>query len=74
MVEVLHDRRQRDEPVAVERRKRGRPRKARTVVIHLRVNVDDYDAYCIVANRAGVAVLDVMRHVLHVNAPGKHLQ
>lgn len=63
------ERRQRDVPVAIERRKRGRPRKEGTVVVHLRVNTADYDNFCRVANRAGISVLDAMRYVLHIHAP-----
>lgn len=62
------------EPSPPLKKKRGRKRKVGTVVIHLRVNVHDYDAYCAVANRAGISVIDAMRYVLHIHAPSTPLQ
>lgn len=53
MVEIIFDRRQRDVPVAVERRKRGRPRKEDTVRVQIRLPISVYDHYCRVALRMG---------------------
>lgn len=59
-----------DAPV-IGYRKRGRPRKAQTMVIKVRLGVDVYDAYCRVALKSRQPVRSVLRHVLTIHAPSR---
>lgn len=50
-------------------RKRGRPKKAPTVQVQVRMVATAYDAYCRTALSARVPVRTVLRHVLELHAP-----
>lgn len=68
---VVFDRRVRDVPVAVERRKRGRPRKERTIRFQLRIPISVYDRYCRIAIRMGRGreVNSIIRRIVEFHAP-----
>lgn len=66
MVEVLFDRRQRSEPVAVERRKRGRKKLVQTRIVNVRLTHAQYDYFCIVAVRAKCTVRAAMQRALRL--------
>lgn len=53
----------------IEKNKGGRPRKAHTLVINVRVPDHVYDAYCRAALRVDEDVREVMRTVLTYYAP-----
>lgn len=73
-IEVLFDRRQRDEPVAVERRKRGRPKKEGTVRVQIRLPISAYDTYCRMAVRMKreTAVGTILRHIVMKHLRRRH--
>jgi hypothetical protein len=57
------------EPSGRERRKAGRPRKAQTAVISVRIADHVYDAYCKTSLRTDIDVRTIMRQVLTFYAP-----
>jgi hypothetical protein len=59
------------------KKKRGRKRKIGTLVINVRIPIDVYDRYCIVAQRTRpgpISVRSVLRHIITLHAPSKDVQ